>query len=201
MQGTPGSRGGGNARRPPEARAARLGTSLVEISIVVTVLLFTFLAMSRSLGESMQLNGRNREDALAMDAAREIVEVLAGVPEFGTVFQLYDEDPENDPEGPGTAPGPHFAVAGLDPHPDDLDGLVGELDFPTAVGAGGRVELREDVDDPGLGMPRDLDGNGLVDAGVDQADDYRLLPVRVRLRWRGAGGERSLELRTLIADR
>jgi hypothetical protein len=30
---------------------------------------------------------------------------------------------------------------------------------------------------------------------------YRLLPVRIRLHWGGASGERTLEVRTLIADR
>jgi len=51
-----------------------------------------------------------------------------------------------------------------------------------------------------MGMPRDLDGDGDVEV-VDVSGNYRLLPVVVRLRWRGFSGERSMEAQTLIADR
>jgi type II secretory pathway pseudopilin PulG len=180
---------------PPKA-----GFSLVELTIVVSVLLFALLAMSRSLGESMQLNEVNRENGLANDAAREMVEVLDGVENFDQVFFLYNADPEDDPGMPGSAPGAGFAVQGLDPVEGDPDGLVGEIFFPTATDPAGRLELHENVDDPGLGMPRDLDGDGDADA-TDVSATYRLLPVRVRLRWQGASGERALEVRTLIADR
>ena len=39
--------------------------------------------------------------------------------------------------------------------------------------------LREDVAIPAMGMPRDLDGDNVVD-GVDHKGDYRMLPVIVR---------------------
>jgi hypothetical protein len=59
--------------------------------------------------------------------------------------------------------------------------------------------LREDVNLPELGMPRDLNGDGAVDAG-NHSTDYRLLPVIVRVRWQGAGGPSQFELKTMLAN-
>ena len=192
MQGLP-PRGG------VAGKHAAAGFSLLEVTLVITVLLFAMLAMSRSLGESMQLTEANRESALAMDGAREMLEVLEGVPEFSTVFALYNSDPTDDPGVQGSAPGAGFAVAGLQAVAGDPDGLVGEVLFPTIDNGGGPM-LWELVDDPGLGMPRDLDGDGDPVAG-DKSTTYRLLPVRIQLRWQGQTGERVHEVRTLIADR
>jgi len=177
----------------------RGGFSLVELSLVMGVLLFTLLVLSSSLGESIKLGEVNEETALATDAAREIVEVLDGVEEFGDVFALYNADPADDPDGPGTAPGSGFSVEGLQPAADDPDQLVGEIVFPAVVDASGGLVLDEFLDDPDLGMPRDLDGTGLIDAS--NVSDYRLLPVVVRMRWVGTSGERTLTIRTLLADR
>ena len=69
-----------------------------------------------------------------------------------------------------------------------VDGRVGEVVFP----GDGKV-LREDGDDPLLGMPRDLDLDDETDA-ADHADDYRILPVLVRVRWNGPVGPKQLQL-------
>jgi hypothetical protein len=172
---------------------------MVELMIVMSVLLFAFLAMSQSIASSMRLTGVNRETRLATDGLREMAERLQGVEEFATLFARYNDDPADDPLGL-PAPGSGFAVAGLEAVAGDPDGLVGEIVFPT-LDVGGVRELREDVVDERLGMPRDLDGNGEIDVGVNKADVYRLLPVALRLRWRVGAGERSMEIRTLIADR
>ena len=94
-------------------------------------------------------------------------------------------------------PGSSFAVRGLDPTDGDADGLVGEIRFPVEPGG---LELREDLVDESLGMPQDLNGDGFVD-DQDHADDYRLLPVSVTLRWKGTLRVQTFELRTLLADR
>ena len=59
-------------------------------------------------------------------------------------------------------------------------------------------QLREDVVDASVGMPRDLNADGAVDA-FDHADDYVLLPVSVRLEWRDASGDRNVEVDILLA--
>jgi hypothetical protein len=92
------------------------------------------------------------------------------------------------------SPGNSFAVHGLSPQSGDADGCAGAIQFP-----GNGLKLREDGSDAELGMPRDLDGDGLTDA-TDHAGDYRLLPVRVVISWHGKTGNSSLELVTVLTD-
>jgi len=185
--------GGGNAF------AAQEGFTLVELMIVIAIIVVAFLAMSQTLVSSMQLTGVNKESALATDGLRDTMETLQGVQDFGTVFALYNDNPLDDPGIAGSAPGSNFAVAGLQAVDGDPDGLPGEIVFPTLLN-----QLREDLAIPELGMPRDLNGDGLVDS-LDHGDpaltDYRILPVLLRLHWKGSGVERTMEIRTLLADR
>ena len=163
--------------------------------IVIAIIVIALLAMSHTLVSSMQLTRVNRESALATDGLRDMVETLQGVEDFSSVFKLYNDNPADDPGIPGSAPGSNFAVQGLQAVDGDPDGLVGEIVFPTV----GTV-LREDIAMPELGMPHDLNGDGGLD-GIDHAGNYRILPVLLRLRWKGSGVERSMEIRTLLADR
>ena len=170
----------------PTGRAGnRSGFTLLELVIVAGVLLFALLMFTQTMGSSMALTGVNRETSLASEGARDALERLQGE-DFALLFANH-------------AASAGFAVPGLDPLDDDADGLVGEFRFPSVSGAAG-PELREDVVDERLGMPRDLNGDGVVDA-LDHRNDYRLLPVAVTLRWKGQSGPRTLELETLIADR
>jgi len=175
---------------------ALVAMTMVELALVMSILAVAFLALSQSLVGAVSLNRVNRETALATDGLREQVERMEGVEDFSAVFSLYNSDPGDDPVG--GAPGPTFDVRGLDPVDGSL--AVGEVFFPTLDAGGGVQELREDVVDPELGMPRDLNGDGKPD-GLDHSDDYRLLPVLLRLRWKGPSGEREAVLRTLLADR
>jgi hypothetical protein len=126
-----------------------------------------------------------------------MIEVLEGVEEFATIFQLYNSDPNDDPGLPGSAPGSGFPVIGLRPVADDPDGLVGEILFPTGAAAN---QLVENPGEDDIWVPRDLNGDGDIDFG-DHSADYRLLPVLLRLRWEGSSGVRALQVQTLIADR
>jgi hypothetical protein len=48
-------------------------------------------------------------------------------------------------------------------------------------------------------MPRDLNGDNIID-GEDHADDYLVLPVRIRIQWIGRMGPRTYALETIVAD-
>lgn len=177
---------------------ARMGMTLLELTVVTSILVVGFLALSQSIVASMQVTRVNRETALATDGLRSTLEALQGVPAFASVFQQYNGDPDDDLL-PGPAPGNAFDVPGLQAAADDPDGRVGEIVFPVTF-VGGAEELHETLEDSALGMPRDLDGDGFITAG-NKAGTYRLLPVVVRLRWNGHRGVRAMEVRTLIADR
>ena len=86
----------------------------------------------------------------------------------------------DDPDGLGSAPGHRFAVEGLDPLPTALDGLIGEVHLPGVEVEPRKWQLREDQVLPALGLPRDLNGDSILDEG-DHALDYVPLPVRVTI--------------------
>lgn len=65
--------------------------------------------------------------------------------------------------------------------------------------AEGLWTLREDVELPALGMPRDLNGDGRIDS-IDHRFDALAIPVLVRIRWQGRHGERVLEVAALLTE-
>ena len=123
-----------------------------------------------------------------------MIETLQGE-NFREVFNLYNRTKTDDPGGAGTGPGPSFPIRGLDPQVEDPDGFVGEIVFPVGMAPG---RLREDVDLPEIGMPRDLTGDGIV-AGGDVSSSYRILPVLIRIEWRGKAGNGQLEFKTILS--
>ena len=71
------------------------------------------------------------------------------------------------------------------------DGAVPEF---ATIGTLARIT---DFDMPQLGMPRDLNFEDGID-GFDHADDYVILPVTVRLAWRGVSGDSRQEYHTVL---
>ncbi len=171
---------------------------MLELIFAIAVLLIGLLGYSRTLAESAELEDLNRETAIATGAARQVVEAIYGAP-FDEAYARYNSEPADDAALSGPAPGNLFAVDGLELVPGDADGNQGEILFPTQPGGGG-LELREDLNQGELGMPRDLDLDGVVD-GNDHSLDYQLLPVLVRIQWQGAGRQREFEVRTLVGVR
>lgn len=181
----------------PERKGSS-GLSLVEVTIMMVLFLAGSLGFSRALKDSIDLGKTNHESALAREAAQQVLETMRGVP-FDEVFARYNSDPDDDPGGVDTADGTGFAVNGLNPLASDVDGFVGEVVMPE-LNAAGVCELREDLEDASFGMPRDLNLDGLLDAANHSAD-YRIMPVLVRMQWRGPTGPRKFSVHTIISDR
>ena len=170
--------------------------TLIELAMAMTILSVAFLMYaSTSISVSRQREA-TRESSIAAAAAREVIENLRAEP-LETVFASYNRDPADDPGLPGSAPGHRFPVEGLRPVPGMPDGMIGEVQLPAMEVAAGVWELREDLFRPDLGMPRDLNGDSIIDS-VDHKDDYTQLPVRVRLDWKGRYGLRSLKMDTFL---
>lgn len=180
-------------RRP---QSARTGFTLVEVLVAVLVLVCALTAFTRSLLGTVQLGRSNREAALATEGARGVIEAFYAA-DFEDVFALYNETAADDPIA--DTPGADFDVLGLAARDDDVDGRVGKVRFPT-IDVGGVEVLCEDVNDAGLGMPRDLNGDDVVDAD-DRSGDYRILPVEVTVQWDGRSGLREVVLRTVVGSR
>jgi prepilin-type N-terminal cleavage/methylation domain-containing protein len=177
--------------RPCAARARR-GLTLLEIAVAVAVLAIGLGSSVYALLGGMALQRSAAERTLALQAAESAIEALQAA-EFEEAFARFNGTTGDDP-GTGLSPGDSFAVPGLTAQQGDADGQAGEILFP-----GDNVALIENVDDPELGMPRDLslDEPPIID-GVNHATDYRVLPVRVRVRWRGALGDREVVIGTIL---
>ncbi len=183
----------------PASPNAKRGTGMLELVFAIAVVLIGLLGYSRALVESAELEDLNRETALATEAARRMVEGLYGTP-FGEVYARFNADPGDDGLASGPAPGNLFAVAGLGLRAGDADGNQGEIIFPTQPDGAGSIELREDLQEPALGMPLDLNLDGVVD-GNDHSLDYRVLPVLVRIEWESGARQREFEVRTFVGVR
>ena len=177
----------------PRSRA-RAGTSLIEVMVVLAILSIAGAMFSQTMTVSRRLDPVGAETAMAAEGARTQLEKMHNHP-FRDVFRLYNDDPNDDPGGKGTAPGSRFAVDGLTPVTPG--GYVGQVLFPV-VG----TQLREDLNDPDLCLPRDLNGDGVVD-GLNHASDRILLPLRLRLVWKshsGQSNQRTFTLFGMLAD-
>jgi len=173
--------------------SATRGLSLVEVLIVMLILTLSLGEVSRSLITVSKLEPLNRESDRALMATTSLLAEMRSTA-FDTLVSRYNTDPADDPAGPGTAPGAAFAITGLNVQQNDPDGFVGRIEFPGAAG-----ELREDFVDPELGTPRDLNGDGAVDA-LDHRGDYIILPVRISVDWLGVSGPRSTTVTTLLTS-
>lgn len=183
---------------PSHIRRSRAGFTFVELAVVMIILLVALLIFSSTISGLSKQRAANRENGLAMEAARNALESMRAA-DFAQVFALYNSDPADDPDGPGTAPGHRFAVADLKATSDSPDGLQGEVFFPTFVDPVEGVQLREDVENVALGTPRDLSGDSVID-DQDHGVDYFMLPVRVHVRWTGKTGTRELQITSQICQ-
>lgn len=174
-------------------RVAKSGMTMVELMISIVILTLCCTMLASTLSATGVHRATNYEEGLAVEAARGVVEDMHNWT-FGAIYATYNDDPTDDPDGEGTAPGKHFDVVGLRPTDGDLDGFVGEIILPVDSGP-----LYENTVNPDLGMPRDLNGDVLIDAG-DHTDDHIILPVCIEIRWQGKGGDRTMRIDTLLAD-
>lgn len=180
------------------------GFTLLEIVMTGAVLAIGACGMASVLVQSMTVTAVNRETTLARQAARQVLEQIVDIP-AGQVYTVFSAtDPrakdvyvEEDPAFT-TESQTYYATESLTMNSQfsDVSGMTASVIFPADLGG---YSLREDVTDKALGMPRDLNGDGVIDS-ENHADDYVLLPVRVRVNWKGITGERSFEVCTVLLN-
>jgi type II secretory pathway pseudopilin PulG len=170
---------------------------LLEVLIATSAMLIAALGFSQALVTAMRAEELTRQQTLATQAARELLEQIRNV-NFRDAFRQYNSFLDDDLGGPGTAPGSGFAVFGLSALPGDADGFVGEVVMPVDALAPG--VLREDLALPALGCPMDVDASGGAPDANDHSLDYQLLPILIRVRWRGPAGAAQIELTTILGE-
>lgn len=173
------------------ARRRERGVSLVETAMALAVVAVAAMTALSVLIASLELDATNRETKAAFDAARIRLETVRAEP-FDRVVRSFNADPADDPDGAGTAAGAAFAVPTL---PALATGTTTHGEVLLPVDGGGRI--REDLTVPELGLPRDLNGDGVVDS-ADHTADAIVLPVAVRVRWSGATGDRTSVLAIVL---
>ena len=165
------------------------------IEALIALVIFTTCGFILSSSLTASFAGRlaNEERAAASRAARNILEDMRNV-RFVELYPSYNGDPDDDPGGAGTSPGQHFAVEGLQALDTDTDGFVGRIVLPAESG-----ELREDTVQPELGLPRDLNGDGVVDK-FDHRSDYVLIPIQIVVEWDGFMGPQRFQMASMLVD-
>ena len=175
--------------------------TLLEILFALPVVLIAGSMLASTLVAIAKQRSVTLENAVVATAVQDVFERMRNE-DLRDVFRLYNSEPFDDPLGPGTAPENFFAVDGLTPRPGVPPGSIGEIFLPS-VNTGTQVApvwtLREDVQDADLQMPRDLNGDSVVDE-VDHALDYVILPMHVRVRWQGKFGPREFNMHTLLSE-
>lgn len=162
--------------------------------MTITIITVSLAMFAQTMASSKKLDPVASESAIAASAARTVLEEMKNQ-DFASLYALYNTSTADDPGGAGTAPGATFAVpelASVVP-----GGRAGTIVFPT-----NGPQLREDVNDKALGMPRDLNADGVVD-NANHAGDYLLLPIRVRIEWIAKGTkstQRHFEMYTMFTS-
>jgi len=165
--------------------------TLVEMTVALALVAIGSTAVLLSMVYSLRLDATNRETTAASRSARRMLEQMRAEP-LQDVLVLFNADEDDDPGGAATAPGDTFAVSLLEKAVNGM-GLDGSIVLPLDDDG----ILRESADIPELGFPRDLNGDGVIDAG-DRSGDLIALPVLVRVTWDGMHGDRSLSYRTVL---
>jgi type II secretory pathway pseudopilin PulG len=167
------------------------GFSLVEVMVSFSVLVIVLVGFSRMLVSSRLASSTTHEATLAKQAARSMVEVLQATP-LDDAYAMYNANDGDDPGAAGSAPGNGFSVPGLEAPEGDADGLPGAILFPEANGVLSELQIAARY-----GWPMDMDRDGDV-SSADVSSTYSILPVVVRVEWRGVGGNGVLEFKTVI---
>lgn len=181
------SKGSGAAAALRRRRPGRRGFTLVEVGLAMTVLMVALLAMSATTLQTHSLRRQNRERAIAQNGIRLMSE------QVHAISDRILRDSNGD-----TAQWTRDLTAALAPGGE----LGSTFDIPELNVQAGRQAIGtvrmvfdETVTDAALGlelgMPRDLDGDGVADNG-DVSNNARIIPVVLIADWTGVSGDQRI---------
>lgn len=168
------------------------GFTLVETVVATTVLVIGVLGYVASVTAGDRLMLQNRETRRAFIAAQTVFAEMQAK-SIDTVFATYNASASDDPPGITTAPGNRFTAVGIGTCATGSTDGAGAVRFPSQDG----TTLREDLVDAALGMPRDLDGDGVISSGPLTKTPL-VLPVEVTVSWQSSGGRREITVRKFL---
>lgn len=174
------------------------GFSLVEMMVATVLLAIGGVGATGAIISSTSLNSQNREVGLATHGARRTIEWLDSLP-YQEVLDRFVSPPSSDGEEEDVfAPPLAFSVDGLSPARDDPDQIVGAILLPLGGARSAEVSLGGATAFSGEAWDLDLDGS--VGSKDRSTTNPRILPVVVRVDWRGPAGTQRIELRTVLVE-
>jgi prepilin-type N-terminal cleavage/methylation domain-containing protein len=160
----------------------RNGFTMLEVTMAMSVLLVAMVAVSATTLRCHALRRVNREHAVAQNAVLTIAERIQAASRLA----------HEDAAGWGQNIIASLSAGGGIGNTFD----VPELTTPDGAAHVGSITVvtNEAATDATLhaqlGMPRDLDGDGLID-NASVGNSARLLPVIIRAQWKGVGGTQT----------
>lgn len=190
------------------------GLSLVELMIALVVIAIAMIALISLIVSSSQVQQETREKTLAYNAARLKLEEMRSAtfseifvrynPSDDTIVNITGQPNDSGPRGAANPrePGEWFSIEGLTPISGDTG--AGRIDFPL-TGANLSEDITPVSTDPDLetqlGLPKDLNRNGTTNE-TNVSTTYKILPVRVRVRWLGVGKKvTTIYITSLITEK
>ncbi len=182
----------------PGATRPDRGFALFEVLLAATILTIAMMAQAAGVSSGRVLAASVEERGLAVATLARFVERLRADPGWGSLYArlapLSVESAEDTSlawlkADRGLATQPASAYYSDFTVPKALGQVTVLVQVPRAA-VGAAFALREDQVAPRYGLPADLNGDGVVD-GAARDDDYRALPIVVRLRWRRPGQDSS----------
>lgn len=178
----------------PRGSGPRAGFGLVDICVALFVLSASLGVLVGAVFSGIRLARTDEETAKASQALRMTLARIGSLPARDAFAVLNAEDAD---DLAGQTSAAYLALG--EELMTDRDGnpVTIQVTFPVDEANPGVV--REDLELPALGMPRDLDGDGEIDSN-DHADDLVILPVLLRLDWEGASGPQSVQMATILSN-
>lgn len=170
------------------------GFTLIDVCVGLLILALAVGALVGTMFSALRLDRVNESKAAANQALRGVLEDMKAM-EFSEVYAAYNASKADDPD-PGYDYKTALDLTSVLPVGTCGTAPLAQVIFPEDSNG----FLREDLVDPALGMPRDLDGDGGTD-GDDHSADYRILPVVVKLDWESPSGPQTIQVATVIRRR
>ena len=157
-------------------RQKEAGFTLLEATVSLTILAVALLTLWGTMLSGTRTIAAAEERKLALNAAQGKLEELKS----HSLAQLIAS------YGPSGSEGDTFLVEAID---DDADQAQGQIIFYT--------DETDTENGEGLGFPMDLNGDG--DAmDTDVSTGFNLLPVKIRVTWKGALGTQFVDVNSLL---
>lgn len=182
--------------RTPHPTSTRAGFAIFEVLLASAILSIALLAQAAGVSSGRRLASSVEERGLAVGVLSKFLERLRADPDWGGLYsRLKPLSRESEADAscawlradtelqtyPVSTYYPDFVT------PATLGRVTVLVQVPRALGAG-TTYLRETMSASRYGLPADLNGDGAIDDDP-RDEDYRALPIVVRVRWERPGQE------------